>query len=67
VNRVEVGKAGLAGWRAKVAEGVADPLARRTPLSPDAVRALVGAVFFALSAYYVASTIARALRTARSS
>ncbi len=30
--RVEIGKTGLAGWRDKVAEAVADPLSKRTPL-----------------------------------
>lgn len=66
MDRVEMGKTGLTGWRVKVADGVADPVASRTSLSPDAVRAVVGAVFFALSLYYVASTVARAAQTARS-
>lgn len=51
-----IGKAGLAGWRAKVGEGLADPVAARTPLSADQVRALVGAAFFALSVVYVVQT-----------
>jgi hypothetical protein len=66
VDGVEIGKTGLAGWREKVADGVADPLARRTPLSSDAVRAIVGVVFFVMSVKYVVSTITRAVRTARS-
>ncbi len=45
----------------------ADPLSKRTPLSADAVRAFVGAVFFVMSVKYVAATAARAVRTARSS
>jgi hypothetical protein len=65
VDQTELGKAGLVGWRAKVADRAADPLAQRTPLSSDGVRALIGALFFALSAYYVAGTIARALKGAR--
>jgi hypothetical protein len=65
MDRAEVGKAALVGWRAKVADTVADPVAARTPLSGDAVRALVGVLLFALSAYYVAGTIARAARAAR--
>jgi hypothetical protein len=35
-------------------------------MSADAVRAALGATFFVLSAYYVASTLARAVRIARS-
>jgi hypothetical protein len=60
-----VGEAGLVGWRAKVAETVAPAAARRTPLSEDQVRALVGALFFALSVYYVVSTSARIAKAAR--
>jgi hypothetical protein len=67
VDRVEVGKTGLSGWRAKVADGVAEPVAERTSLSPDAVRAVVGAAFFVLSVYYVIGTAVRAARAARSS
>jgi hypothetical protein len=64
-HHTEIGKAGLAGWREKVADGVADPLASRTPLSDDQVRALVGAVFFVLSVIYVVGTIKRAAEAAR--
>jgi len=44
---------------------VADPLASRTSLAEDQVRALVGAVFFVLSVIYVAGTIRRAADAAR--
>jgi len=44
---------------------VADPLASRTSLAEDQVRALVGAVFFVLSVIYVAGTIKRAADAAR--
>jgi hypothetical protein len=67
VDRVEVGETALVGWRVKVADAVAEPLAERTPLSADTVRAILGATFFLLSVYYVAGTIARAARAARSS
>jgi len=66
MDRVEVAKTALSGWREKVADGVADPVAERTSLSPDAVRAVVGGAFFGLSVYYVVGTAVRALRTARS-
>ena len=52
-----MGQAGLQGWREKVGDGLADPLARRTPLEEDQVRALVGALFFVLSVMYVVKTV----------
>ena len=52
-----LGQAGLQGWREKVGDGLADPLARRTPLEEDQVRALVGALFFVLSVMYVVKTV----------
>ena len=58
----ELGHAGAdAGWRKKVADGVAVPLAKRTPLSADLVRAGLGLVFVGLSVYYLLGT-ARRLR-----
>jgi hypothetical protein len=60
------GHAGLAGWREAVADRVAPPVAGKTPASEDQIRAIVGATFFVLSVYYVASTIARMIKTARS-
>jgi hypothetical protein len=53
----EAGQAGLQGWRAKVADGIAEPVADRTGLSEDQVRALIGAAFFVLSVVYVANTV----------
>lgn len=64
-NPTDIGMAGLAGWRETVADRVADPLASRTSLSDDQVRALVGAAFFVLSVIYVAGTIKRAAEAAR--
>ena len=54
-----MGQAGLAGWRAKVADAVAAPVARRSGLDDDQVRAAVGALFFALSVVYVVGTVKR--------
>ena len=59
MDRVSLGKAGLQGWRARAADAVASPMARRSPLSQDQVQALVGAAFFVLSLLYVAGTIRR--------
>jgi len=54
---VELGRAGLQGWRAKVADAAGPPLARRTPLSEDQVKAAIGALFFVLAVVYVVQTI----------
>ena len=59
-------QAGLVGWRKAIADGVAPRAAHRSPASEDQVRAAIGAAFFLLSLYYVASTIARMIKTARS-
>ncbi len=61
-DRTHLGKTALVGWRKPVGERVAGPVSERTPLSRDQVESLVGAVFFALSLYYVVSTAARAIR-----
>ena len=58
----DLGQTALVGWREKVADAAAGPLEDRTPLSGDQARALIGAVFFLLSAYYVIGTIARAAK-----
>ncbi|HWM07685.1 MAG TPA: hypothetical protein VNO82_00020 [Solirubrobacteraceae bacterium] len=64
-NTTEMGQAALPTWRGAIADRVAPPAARRTPLSEDQARAAVGAVFFALAAFYVVSTIVRIARGAR--
>jgi hypothetical protein len=63
----QLGQAGLQGWREKLADGVAEPVARRAPLDADQVRALLGAVFFVLSVLYIVKTVAAATREARES
>ena len=57
-----VGHAGLVGWREKIADLVAPRAAKHGPVSEDQARALIGGAFFALSVYYVASTVVRAVR-----
>jgi hypothetical protein len=59
MDAVSFGKAGLQGWRAKVADAVAEPVARRTRVSADQVQAAVGGLFFVLSVVYVAGTVRR--------
>ena len=61
----QFGHAGLTGWRETLADRVASPVADRTPASEDQVRAIIGAAFFLLSVYYVATTIARMAKAAR--
>jgi hypothetical protein len=66
VDATELGQSALVGWREKVANGVAWPLAKRTGVSEEPICAAVGALFFALSVYYVVSTVRRALGEAKS-
>ena len=56
----------MAGWRATVADKAAPPVAARTPVDEDAIRAAIGALFFVLSLVYVVGTIKRALGALRS-
>jgi hypothetical protein len=63
----QLGQAGLQGWREKVADGIAEPVAQRAPLDADQVRALVGAAFFVLAVLYIVKTVAAATREARES
>ncbi len=53
----QIGRAGLQGWRVKAADAVAEPVAKRTPLETDQVRAAIGALFFVLALSYVIKTI----------
>jgi len=60
-NATQLGQAGLQGWREKVADNVASPVAERTKLEDDQVRAAIGALFFVLSVMYVFKTVKAAL------
>ena len=57
MDALTFGKAGLKGWRARVADAVAGPVAQRTPVSDDQVRAAIGALFLVLSVMYVAQAV----------
>ena len=61
----QAGQAGLMGWRGKVADGVAEPVSGRTPLSEDQVRGLIGGAFFVLALLYVVRTIAALVQQQR--
>jgi hypothetical protein len=65
IDATELGQAALVGWRQRLADGVAPLVSERTGLGEAQVRAVVGVVFFALSAYYVASTVRRGIDRAR--
>jgi hypothetical protein len=64
-SATRIATAGLQGWRRKVGDAVAGPLAQRTPLAKEQVRAAVGALFFALSVMYVVKTLSTASRELR--
>lgn len=49
--------AGLRGWRGTVADAVAAPVAKRSSLGEDQIRAAVGAVFLLLSIVYVVGAL----------
>ena len=52
MDAVAAGKAGLQGWRAKVGDAVAGPVAPRAPFSDDPGRAVICRLFFLLSRVY---------------
>ncbi len=64
-TKTQLASAGLQGWRAKLAETVAPPVAERTPASEEQVRAIVGAVFFVLAVVLVTKTIVTVIRRAQ--
>jgi hypothetical protein len=64
-SATEIGQAALPTWRGAVADRIAPPAAKKTPLSEDQARAAIGAAFFAVAAFYVAGTLVRMIRAAR--
>lgn len=61
----QLGQLGLVGWRKRVVDRITGPVTARTPIDPDQFRALMGALIFALSAYYLFSTLKRANKQLR--
>ncbi len=57
-----LGEAGLQGWRGRVADRVAPPVARATPLEVDQVRKAIGGLFLVLAVLYVAKAVRDLLR-----
>jgi hypothetical protein len=64
-SATSIATAGLQGWRRKVGDVVAEPVAQRTPLASEQVRAALGALFFALSLTYVVKTLSTAWKRLR--
>jgi hypothetical protein len=62
MNKTQTLEAGLIGWRERLAKKIDKPVAKRTPLTVQQVRALLGALFFVKSALYVGKSIRRAIR-----
>jgi hypothetical protein len=60
-----LGHAALVGWRKTLADATAPRLAKSGPLSEDQTRAVIGVALFAASAFYVAGTIVRIVKTLR--
>jgi hypothetical protein len=63
MDAVSLGKAGLLGWRGKIGDAVARPVAARSRLTDDQVRAVVGGLLFVLPLIYVLRTVKRLART----
>jgi hypothetical protein len=61
----ELGQQALPTWRGAIADRVAPTAAKRTPLSEEQIRAMLGGVFLAVSTFYVVSSIARMVQRAR--
>jgi hypothetical protein len=57
----DVGMAGLRGWRGTVANVVAAPVAKRSSLREDQVRAAVGVAFLVLSLVYLIGALREVL------
>ena len=57
MDEVAIGESGLKGWRAKVADVVAPPVAKRSSLREDQIRAVIGMTFLVLSIVYVVGAI----------
>ncbi len=62
MNKTQTLEAGLVGWRERLADRIEKPVTKRTPLNGKQLRAILGALFFVKSSWYVARAIRRAIR-----
>ncbi len=65
ITATELGRAGLQGWRKKLADVIAPRVSSRTPVREEHVQALVGAAFFVLSVAYIIKTMRAAVSQQR--
>jgi hypothetical protein len=65
MNKTQTLEAGLVGWRERLADRIEKPVTKRTPLDGQQLRAILGGVFFTLSALYIGRAVARAIRQSR--
>ena len=62
MKRTQTLEAGLVGWRERFAQKIEKPVSKRTPLTVQQIRAILGALFFIKSALYVGRVVRRAIR-----
>ncbi|HET8651257.1 MAG TPA: hypothetical protein VFM13_01670 [Gaiellaceae bacterium] len=62
MDKTQTLEAGLVGWRERLARKLEKPVSKRTPLTANQVRAVLGALFFVKSAIYVARSVRRAVK-----
>ena len=65
MNKTQTLEAGLVGWRGRLARRIEKPVSKRTPLTANQVRAILGALFFVKSALYVARSVRLAVKRAK--
>jgi hypothetical protein len=62
MTALELGRAGLQGWRAKLADVAGPAVARNTTFTEEQVKAAIGALFFVLAVVYVARAVVEFVR-----
>jgi hypothetical protein len=64
-SATDLGRAGLQGWRRKLADVVAPRISSHTPAREEHVQAFVGAAFFVLAVLYIVKTVRAAVTQLR--
>jgi hypothetical protein len=62
MHKTQTLEAGLVGWRERLAQKIEKPVSKRTPLTNQQIRAILGALFFVKSALYIGRSIRRAVK-----
>lgn len=65
VNLTEMGKVGLTGFRGRVGERIATPVAERTRLTEDQVQAIIGGIFLLLTLWQFLKLVRRVIEAGR--